>query len=328
MFPRLLFEITKSLKQIDKEFLSSLLIENLKRIVNKKPKGIVKQYWKELKELFGKALFEKFSLAKLVDIYLNFNFIVNLEQKYDFSNANYIREVNYIVKDGYVEELRIWGLYLKKVSDINGIEKLTKLKVLDLSGNCLEEIDGLENNEKLTLLKFGCLHYNLGNDIKEIKGLESLKNLKVLNLSNNNISEMKGLECLIDLEYLYLVNNRLKEIKGLDRNANLIYLNLENNLIKEIKGIDTLNNLKTLVLGKNIISIINDNACLKNLNELRIYGNPITQVKDFGPSNNPIYLVLDQEQIANNKGVEKLKSFKIKKYQNEKPIEYTSRYRQ
>ncbi|KKN28247.1 hypothetical protein LCGC14_0856280 [marine sediment metagenome] len=118
-------------------------------------------------------------------------------------------------------ELKIGFIGLTDISQIEGLEKLTDLKKLDL----------------------------FGNEINEIKGLEKLINLEYLNLSRNEITEINGLENLTNLKVLILEVNKIKEIKNLENLVNLVYLDLSENPISEIKGLENLVNLRGLGLN-------------------------------------------------------------------------------
>jgi Leucine-rich repeat (LRR) protein len=88
----------------------------------------------------------------------------------------------------------------KQLTDVpKGLEKLTQLKVLYLSGNQLTDVKGLE---KLTHLFLG-----EGNQLTNVKGLEKLTQLKVLDLNSNQLTDVKGLEKLTQLEKLNLQGN-------------------------------------------------------------------------------------------------------------------------
>ncbi|MHA1254608.1 MAG: leucine-rich repeat domain-containing protein [Promethearchaeota archaeon] len=139
------------------------------------------------------------------------------------------------------------SLPYKGISDINeieGLEKLTNLKKLDLSNNNITEIKGLEKLTNLSNLNLST------NNISEIKGLETLGNLRFLRLTNNHIKEINGLDNLTNLMTLFLDRNQITEIKGITKLTKLNALYLAGNDIPEIKGIENLKNLKRLDLGK------------------------------------------------------------------------------
>ncbi len=108
------------------------------------------------------------------------------------------------------------------ISKIEGLEKLTELRSLELYGN----------------------------DFLEIKGIEKLVNLEYLDLCDNKISKITGLENLTNLKGLLLAGNKIKEIKGLENLVNLFYLDLSENSISEIKGLENLVNLKQVFFNK------------------------------------------------------------------------------
>lgn len=80
---------------------------------------------------------------------------------------------------------------------------------LDLAGNRISEIKGLDNLTKIEDLDLGT------NQILEIKGLENLVNLKELFLPGNRISEVKGLDNLVNLKEVWLNNNRIERLDDL-----------------------------------------------------------------------------------------------------------------
>jgi len=70
-------------------------------------------------------------------------------------------------------------LYWNQLTGVKGLEKLTQLKMLHLSGNQLTSVEGLE---KLTQLKELDLRRN---QLTDLKGLENLTQLKALYLYFN-----------------------------------------------------------------------------------------------------------------------------------------------
>ncbi len=170
-----------------------------------------------------------------------------------------------------LEELSID--YRPDITEINGLENLTKLRELTLCQNQIKEIKGLEN---LTNLQ----HLNLWhNQIIKIKGLETLINLQYFHLEDNKITQIKGLETLTNLLVFKLKNNRIKEIKGLEKLTQLQTLTLGHNLITEIQGLGALTNLQALYLGNNEINEIQGLDALTNLQALYLGYNQITEIQ-------------------------------------------------
>ena len=99
-----------------------------------------------------------------------------------------------------VKELYLDALELTKLP--RGLEKLTQLEVLSAYGNNLTDVSGLEN-----LTKFEALGI-MDNKLTELpKGLENLTQLENLWLSGNQLTDVKGLEKLTQLRVLNISHN-------------------------------------------------------------------------------------------------------------------------
>jgi len=71
-------------------------------------------------------------------------------------------------------------------------------------------------------------------ELSEIIGLNNLKQLKVIDLSNNRIRKIKDLLALKNLTHLFISNNRIENIENLDylkKMKNLRYLDISGNKI-------------------------------------------------------------------------------------------------
>ena len=199
------------------------------------------------------------------------------------------------------------------ITEIKGLDKLTKITCLILNNNQITKMQGLSNlnNLKKLYLQYNkiteisdlnsiCLQklwlYN--NQISEIKGLNTLVDLQDLKISSNQISEIKGIDNLINLDTLCLGGNQITEIKGLDNLTNLKTLNLNFNNITEIKGLDTLVKLEELGFYNNQITEIKGLDNLVNLKNLELTYNKITEIKGIDNLVNLEYLRLDNNQIT------------------------------
>ncbi len=111
--------------------------------------------------------------------------------------------------------LNLHNTGIRDISEIEGLDKLTGLQALWLSGNQITEIKGLNKFTNLQILYLG------GNQITEIKGLDKLTSLQILYLGGNQITEIKGLGKLTSLQELELGGNQiprriLRECGGLN----------------------------------------------------------------------------------------------------------------
>jgi len=100
---------------------------------------------------------------------------------------------------------------------------LDKVTYLYLSENQLTNVKGLEKLTKLEGLYLGA------NQLTDAKSLEMLTQLKKLDLDRNQLTSVKGLEKLTQLKWLYLNNNKLTDVKGLEKLTQLEILYLEDN---------------------------------------------------------------------------------------------------
>jgi hypothetical protein len=164
---------------------------------------------------------------------------------------------------------------IRRLKELQGLEKLVNLKELHLGEHRIELIECLENLVNLEVLN---LDYNR---ITEIKGLDNLASLKELYLNYNRITEIKGLDNLANLKELYLNYNKISEMKNLDKLHNLVRLYLGENKISEIKNLDKLHNLVRLYLGENKISEIKNLDKLVNLEVLGLGANSFSEIPNL-----------------------------------------------
>ena len=193
----------------------------------------------------------------------------------------------YLVKHNI---LNLNNLSITNISEIEGLEKLTNLNELYLSGNKISEIQDLEHLKKLKVLD---LSYN---NIKKIQHLDTLLDLNQLYLNNNQISNINGLDNLINLTFLHLDSNNITKIEGLIYNKNLHTLYLSHNHITEITNLSSLTNLFFLALNCNKIKKIKGLENLINLRFLRLNDNKLTQIDGLNNLNK-----LTTLNLANNK---------------------------
>ena len=89
------------------------------------------------------------------------------------------------------------------IADLGGIEQLTRLEVLDLSGNEIRDLSPLSGLGRLRYLDLG------SNRVEEVTALASLKSLQVLLLADNGVTDVSALAGLDSLKNVDLTGNPL-----------------------------------------------------------------------------------------------------------------------
>lgn len=180
----------------------------------------------------------------------------------------------------------------KGIVDIQGIQYLTNLKKLDLTGNNIKFIDNLKN---LTSLQELSLNQN---SIENIQALSYLKNLEQLDLYSNQISDLSPLVELVKLKQLSVMENKVTDVSMLKNLLNLEILVLQNNEISDVSSLGNLVNLKELYLGQNKISDISMLGSLSDLEVLKLNDNEISDISSLGNLVNLSDLYLGQNKIS------------------------------
>jgi Leucine-rich repeat (LRR) protein len=166
-----------------------------------------------------------------------------------------------------VTELPLWN---NQLTSVKGLEKLTQLEELMLTGNRLTKLpEGLEDLTQLTWLNLG------HNELTDVKGLEKLDQLKTLLLHDNQLTDVKGLEKLTKLTQLHLYGNQLTDVTGLEKLTQLKWLHLYVNQLTDVTGLEKLTQLEELWLMYNPDLTKAQIAELqKALPDCRIYSDP------------------------------------------------------
>ena len=170
------------------------------------------------------------------------------------------------------------------------LERLSGLRVLDLSGNRLSEVPNFNNLQNLTELDLE------GNQLKEVPNFNNLQNLTGLILDNNQLEEVPNFNNLQNLTGLILANNRLEEVPNFNNLQNLTGLFLANNRLKEVPNFNNLQNLTALDLANNQLREVPNFSNLQNLTGLDLDGNQLREIPHFNNLQN-----LTALNLANNK---------------------------
>lgn len=112
-------------------------------------------------------------------------------------------------------------------------------------------------------------------DISDLTGLEYAKDLRFINVFNNELESLDPLSDLSKIDTVYAASNEISDLSFVEKLANLKFLDLTGNQIATLTFIQDSVNLKTLKLGHNNISDISSLESLDNLEVLELYQNEI-----------------------------------------------------
>jgi len=286
------------------------------------------EYYERIKDInnFFKNLFS-FNNIKNNLIYLEINFGNKENNSDSFKDINNFKSLRYLHLENFNFNqqftIRSNNLILLSIISCENILLSEipneKLKVLNLR-NHISNINRLGRNNPTELTKI-----NLSLNKIDINILEKVdfKNLKVLNLINNEISNINILEKVnfIELSKLNLSFNKISDIKVFEKVnfRELKELNLSNNRIFDINILGKVNfkKLNKLNLMCNEISDINilGKVNFKELEELYLGVNEISNINILGKVNfkNLTLLDLSYNEISDIKILTRVK-FKELKY--------------
>ncbi len=158
----------------------------------------------------------------------------------------------------------------RNIRDINGLQSLTQVSSIYLNNNKIEDISVLTNLSNLLLLDVS------DNDIAQLNTIP--KNLKTLNLQNNNITNIYILGKCRNMEYLFADNNNISDIKSLKTMKSLKTLSMSKNSINNISSLSNLINVRYLNLSSNLITDITPLSYCAALKDIRLSYNKITDI--------------------------------------------------
>jgi uncharacterized repeat protein (TIGR02543 family) len=192
-----------------------------------------------------------------------------------------------------------------EISNLQGIENLTNLTQLDISGNQISNIAPLANLTNLTLLDLGN-SYMGGNQVSDISPLSKLTNLTYLGLVKNQVGDISPLSNLTNLTQLLLERNQVGDIRPLSNLTNLTSLDLNNNQVSDVSPLAKLTNLTGLGLDGNRVGDISPLAKLTNLDYLDLDNNQVSDVSPLAKLTNLPELHLDGNRVSDAGPLSKL----------------------
>jgi protein phosphatase 1 regulatory subunit 7 len=179
-----------------------------------------------------------------------------------------------------LEELVHVGTQGRKVTLLDGVSHLTRLRVLCLRSNLLRSMAGL------AAVAGGLAELELyDNQLRGLEELAGARELVELDVSYNKLESLGGLEgnCPL-LRTLYAASNRLGGVGAAlgACAASLVKLDLGANGIRSTAGLEGLVNLEELWLGKNKLREISGLGALRKLRVLDVQSNRLTRVSGLG----------------------------------------------
>ncbi len=139
-----------------------------------------------------------------------------------------VSDLSFLTKHTDIENL---DLSFNNIDDLRPLKRLIKLKSLWLSNNAL--MDRILNTSFMGKLS----SYISGERESDLTTLANLKELELLDLSNNKVSSISFLKGLSKLNYLNISNNLVYNLSPIENLKNINYLNLSNNRIRDLKPI-------------------------------------------------------------------------------------------
>lgn len=165
----------------------------------------------------------------------------------------------------------------------------------------IPQIKKLKNLKKLNLID---------NQVSDLNPLATFTNLTSLYVNGNQISDITPLAKLTNLTDLGLSENQIVDITPLSGLTKLTVLNLHTNNIKNIATLSKLTNLSELYLNENLIGDITAISNLTNLERLYADRNQICDLTPLSNLTNLNTLDLWENQISNITPLAKLTKLK------------------
>ncbi|TAH21617.1 MAG: hypothetical protein EAZ08_02615 [Cytophagales bacterium] len=214
----------------------------------------------------------------------------------------------------------IFGTYVSLPDTVSmaHIKNILTLERIDISN--YRTVSDLEPLNRLTKLK----EVNIaGTQASNLLPLRNLANLEILNCSGTEINSLEALKYAINLKEIYCQNTQITNLEPLRNLSKLDKLYFFNTPVNSLEPIANLIALRELRGEKTKISDLQPISELKNLNFLDI---PNTAVKDLSPLANLTQLErldFSNTAVANLNGLQGLKKLKLVTF-NSSPVDNLS----
>lgn len=169
-----------------------------------------------------------------------------------------------------LEKIRLWDC---GVVSLDGVEKLTGLRELNVRNNQITNIEPVKN--LTNLVSFSCA----GNLVKDYSALSGLINLEELQIGDDGSADtdISFLVNLTKLQSLYAPWCGISDVSALRNLTGMEYLNLFHNRVSDVSALEGLEQLDYLELGLNEIEDIAPLYGLTKLTYINLGGNEISE---------------------------------------------------
>jgi internalin A len=147
------------------------------------------------------------------------------------------------------------------------------LTELNAQQNQLTDISGLERLTKLNYLSLA------NNSIVDVSALSACGNISELHLSNNQITDISSLRFLNKLMYFYFSFNQVQQLPQWNRDCSLVTIDGSNNLLTSLEPLSGLVALNNVYMDYNSgISTVDSLAYCPVLIHVNLFGTSVTDV--------------------------------------------------
>ena len=176
---------------------------------------------------------------------------------------------------GTLHELTKLTLRNCGLTSVTYFNDLTKIEVLDLSGNTLRNIDVFSNMTGLREL------YMKGNSLTDLTAISKLKKITVLDVEQNALLSLSPVFGLPEIHTLLAGGNAIRTIDGIGAMVKLEKLNLSTNFLTNVTPLAGCLALTELDLSNNTIEDIAFLSAHQKLVRLHVSHNMITALPAF-----------------------------------------------
>lgn len=161
------------------------------------------------------------------------------------------------------------------LSNISGLERLTGLRVLDLTGNSISNMGPVAQMTTLDELYLG------HNALTSLPDLRSLSSLRVLDLSYNALDGVGALSSCPTLERVNVSHNKLVSVKPLGALPSLVFLDASYNGVLDAGALSACTKLETFLMTDNKLTSIDFLKNIPTIREINIERNDVVSAPQF-----------------------------------------------